>query len=668
MESSESPPGAAFALTVDSAGVGDAPAPAVRVEKEPFQSLNLVPDTPASRCWPSSTSSEVPGPVGSGRESGPVGAKRASPLPGERKVERAGATGGTGEVAKAPGASAELAPGADRSPPSAPGEAPSNKRGGRGGGGKNRAKDKPEVGSTSLSANAKRFIPATPPEPGLRPSEPPPLAPPPPPPAATEAAVLTPVVPAVAPPSEAPSLPPSPTLEIQETGSTSAALATAPAVSEAKAAPPTPPPPMPAPTLSPPPAAPPGIREETKQQRSGSKQSARGDPPRQGQAPLSGQHRSLCLEPVPAEEVRSLKADFQDHHNSYWRARMEESDVYRTVRLGPGVIRCHQFREMLMEKSWAQRVVNAWPSTWSYSFDVLLTKTTNSFVNVGLVEWVAAVKEDLAAGGTASLVATAAAANDGPNAGTLEVSLARLLGVPQGDEWTTEPSWQAVTENPRQMMLGFRKGVKWYGNNISEPLFKDDLCEGTQLHFRCDNIFDTSGRVVKVQLWLLPSPVIFRTRGWQLVQLAKPIFEWPSPCLWEDEFGSYRQRRGEEGSHRSIWVPAATLFSKDDAVVFAWHDAGPLPAPSPPLPLLKPEPPVAAPSTPPVAPPASAEGGAGTAEADAPPGQEEPPAKEEQQAKKCIPPWRAAERSGGAAKNRSAATAAAAATDSGPPS
>jgi len=145
-------------------------------------------------------------------------------------------------------------------------------------------------------------------------------------------------------------------------------------------------------------------------------------------------------------------------------------------------------------------------------------------------------------------------------------TLAELLGVVPGAEVEDKAvTWQHTSESPRQMMLGCRKGVKWYGNKCSEPVFKDDLCAGSLLHFRCDYFFDEDGEATQVRLWLLPSPAAFRRTGRRVTQLSEPLFEWQATR----DFGGAR-----EPAKRSVWVPAVTLFSRHDVVLFAWHGLG----------------------------------------------------------------------------------------------
>merc|ERR1719321_1867615 len=131
-------------------------------------------------------------------------------------------------------------------------------------------------------------------------------------------------------------------------------------------------------------------------------------------------------------------------------------------------------------------------------------------MNIGLVEWTAQAKD------------SAVHLLQGSRAGPMidPPSLTQLMGVAPGEEWETDPTWQQVSENPRQMMLGCRKGVKWYGNSRTEPLFKDDLCQGSTLRFRCDHTFNAKAQTTEMKLWLLPCNVVFRYRGSSVVQLA----------------------------------------------------------------------------------------------------------------------------------------------------
>jgi len=262
--------------------------------------------------------------------------------------------------------------------------------------------------------------------------------------------------------------------------------------------------------------------------------------------PFVGHGQSLRLEEVSTDKTSCPRAEHLDPNLAAWRVLMAGADAYRTVRLGPSALHCQQ----LLDTSWAAKAKGPWPVTWSYEFDVTLAKTAMSFINIGLVEWTQQAKE--------------------PNADVLlgragkPPSLTQLMGVSVADEWDSDPAWQSVSENPRQLMLGCRKGVKWYGNNKTEPLFKDDLCEGTTLRFRCDHVFDASGKAKQMKFWLLPSWVVFRKQSPKMVELAKPLFEWPSPHIWQDL---------AKVETRTMWVPAATLFTKSDAVVFSWGAA-----------------------------------------------------------------------------------------------
>lgn len=261
--------------------------------------------------------------------------------------------------------------------------------------------------------------------------------------------------------------------------------------------------------------------------------------------PFAGHAQSLRLEDV-SDKALCPRAERQEPNTAAWRVQMIGSDSYRTVRLGPSMLRCSK----LIESSWAARAKGRWPVTWSYEFDITLTKTAMSFMNIGLVEWTAQAKEsaDIFLQGS----------------GAESPSLTELMGISLEDEWTTDPSWQQHSENPQQMMLGCRKGSKWYGNNRMEPLFKDDLCEGSTLRFRCDHVFDDTGRAIRMKLWLLPCSVVFKFRGAEVVQLAKPLFEWPDPKFHTDKIDEAKPQM------RTMWVPAVTLYSKGDSIVFSW--------------------------------------------------------------------------------------------------
>eukprot|EP00435_Cladocopium_sp_Y103_P073756 s422_g45.t1 len=71
--------------------------------------------------------------------------------------------------------------------------------------------------------------------------------------------------------------------------------------------------------------------------------------------------------------------------------------------------------------------------------------------------------------------------------------------VPGG--WLPE---QHVHENPKQMMLGCRKGVQWFGNAAKVPLFQDseplepdNIMEGSLLRFRCDYHLNRQGEIAQ---------------------------------------------------------------------------------------------------------------------------------------------------------------------------
>jgi enamine deaminase RidA (YjgF/YER057c/UK114 family) len=278
------------------------------------------------------------------------------------------------------------------------------------------------------------------------------------------------------------------------------------------------------------------------------------EPERKCTKPFSGDGRSVLLEDV-SQQPLCPRTQRQEAYTAAWQVVMKSPGVYKTLRLGPSVIPCH----FLVEgSSWAARAKGPWPVTWSYEFDVTITKTEQSFINIGLVEWTAQAKDPK---DPSSYLLRRTSPSSSPP------SLTQVMGLSSSEEWVTEPSWQQWSENPRQMMLGCRKGVKWYGDRRQERLFGSDICEGSTLRFRCDHVFDASGRAIQMKLWLLPSGVVFRYRGNEAVQLAKPLFEWPDSRWHDDKLDKMDSRA------RIMWVPAVTLYTKEDSVIFSWSSA-----------------------------------------------------------------------------------------------
>mmetsp|Transcript_95537 Transcript_95537/g.150373 ORF Transcript_95537/g.150373 Transcript_95537/m.150373 type:complete len:679 (+) Transcript_95537:61-2097(+) len=257
--------------------------------------------------------------------------------------------------------------------------------------------------------------------------------------------------------------------------------------------------------------------------------------------PFEGHVPSFCIEDVSTNKERNIMADFQLDGTLTYRVQMVASDNYQTVRLNPSELLCSRQEE---KTSWAQKARGASrAATWRYEFDVALTKTRNCYVNIGLVEW----------GALTTQPALQLPACDKSN----RLSLAELMGL---KEMKTK-DWQHATDNVRQRMLGCKKGVKWYGERQRfEPLLRDDVLEGSILRFQCDHIFDESGYLKAMKLWLVSSKVNYRWKEPKgkshILDLDKPLFEWPSP--------------GEHENLQVVWVPAVTLYNKDDAVLFSW--------------------------------------------------------------------------------------------------
>lgn len=167
---------------------------------------------------------------------------------------------------------------------------------------------------------------------------------------------------------------------------------------------------------------------------------------------------------------------------------------------------------------------------------------------MGLVEWcIAKANGDHVPTGRIST----------PDVSSKWVSLPSLLGVTSRDLIVSSLRLEdnLKPDGLMSMMLGCRKGVKWYGHrNTKESLFNDDIMAGSLLNFRVDYT-SRKGSSTKdtVQVWLVQSQILFRESGWQSVQMArKPIFQ------------------ADLGGSSNIWVPAVTLHSPGDEVVMSW--------------------------------------------------------------------------------------------------
>jgi len=254
-----------------------------------------------------------------------------------------------------------------------------------------------------------------------------------------------------------------------------------------------------------------------------------------------GQLSSLLLMELSLQQVQQRKLQFQRRHDSFFQVQMLVNRAYRTVRLDPRAVACQRLWDEGSSPGSSPAACQTWPAIWSYTFDVAVVHTGSSFINVGLVEWIGR--------------ATHASQTDCTDR---EPTLAEVAGA-CGDVDADGP--HNVSESPRQIMLGCRKGVKWYGNSSWEHLFKDDICEGSVLRFQSECCLGAHGEVKQMRLWLLPSQVIFTKRGHQCVRLARPLLEWAIPPS---------DARSVPRSV-SLWVPAVTLFSQSDAVVVAWR-------------------------------------------------------------------------------------------------
>lgn len=260
-----------------------------------------------------------------------------------------------------------------------------------------------------------------------------------------------------------------------------------------------------------------------------------------------------CCE-VSGEQVKAMGGsngrgalNFQVHHDSFAHVTMSGHDTFRTAKLCPDRLFCKQMAE---KRPHTRKRNGPDPVAWNYTFDVAILRTSNSFINVGLVEWSSQSKEPQPLSADRMLRTLSA----GP------MHLSELLEAQCSDDHDG-----GASESRRQMMIGCKKGVKWYGSSRngqtqSETMFKDDLCEGTTLRFCCECTF-TGTDSLQVRLWLLPSVVNFYRGGQQMVQLSKPLFEYPM---------SWDQAGLPQAEVRTMWVPAVTLYTKGDQVIFGW--------------------------------------------------------------------------------------------------
>ncbi|CAK9062783.1 unnamed protein product [Durusdinium trenchii] len=132
------------------------------------------------------------------------------------------------------------------------------------------------------------------------------------------------------------------------------------------------------------------------------------------------------------------------------------------------------------------------PQRQSFTFALAVEKSANcawagvfgeGFVNVGLVEWVAARKD------------------------SAEASTAHAVKSEAEDEHR-HPSMPCFFLGI--CVIGFLKGVQWFGNAAKFPLFQE-------LRFRCDYHLNRHGEIAQVKVWFLPSPLNFEYGGEQTI-------------------------------------------------------------------------------------------------------------------------------------------------------
>lgn len=255
-----------------------------------------------------------------------------------------------------------------------------------------------------------------------------------------------------------------------------------------------------------------------------------------------GHTSSFELQALSQEEAESIHPGLGKDFTRFCRMTMKGPEDYRTLRLEPGIIQCQP------AEAWhAGRWKPPMGSTWSFTFALAVEKTANCFVNVGLVEWVAARQDGEQEGGSK------------------KQSLSQIMKVKSEDEDNVPGGWlpeQHVHENPKQMMLGCRKGVQWFGNAAKFPLFQDNIMEGSLLRFRCDYHLNRQGEIAQVKIWFLPSPVCFEYGGDHTLTEAD---------LWFEPLAQWWEPRCQDKKMRSLWVPAVTMYTCEDVVTVAWN-------------------------------------------------------------------------------------------------
>lgn len=250
--------------------------------------------------------------------------------------------------------------------------------------------------------------------------------------------------------------------------------------------------------------------------------------------PLHNDRPSLRLQQLNIAQVGAIP--FQSNHDVVWRVQTEAADILRTARVNPENVLCRRRSE------------TGPGSTWSFTFDVALAHSVASFINIGLVEWGSSRKDNAAWPANPAETSLRLSQRRGDARVPSAASMGRLFAM--------NPLYGQSGQNATlcQMMLGCRKGVKWFGHSSPVPVLHDDVCVGSLLRFRCDYVFNAEGVPSEVVLWLLPSQVSFRKQGPRLVQLDTPLF-----------------RNHFEKGQNSVWVPAVTLHSLRDTVLLSWE-------------------------------------------------------------------------------------------------
>lgn len=276
-----------------------------------------------------------------------------------------------------------------------------------------------------------------------------------------------------------------------------------------------------------------------------------GSPPEVTVGPLSAglrMHGSITGTSVSPSTIPNLQ---QYSHPSarpstanVWKLRNDgEWDGYRTVRVLPS----HIMLSRRFDEGWTETMPGfEQHQFWVYNFDISVTSTTYSYLDFGLLEWQISSKSE-----TRNVSKLLTAYN------TDSIVMSELLGeYSERDIIESSLSPGNYSEEPvgGMMMLGCKKGVRWFGKSRPrQELFWDDINSSSVLHFEVQHRPVMGTDNVSIQVLLRPSPIVFQKHGAKMVTMKKPVFETQI-----------------KPSSSCMWIPAITFNTPGDEVAFSW--------------------------------------------------------------------------------------------------